>query len=162
MEWSHEQDHMRQEIELLQQQVKALRSQTSQRGIIGLTLERSFPWRVLEVNEVMNEQGEIVNNKIKIGDELAEINGWKTTSLHDVTEIFDKLRGPPGSLIRVKFRDDSGSSYGIIIQLHIPMRQENTFGNGEHLYASFMNIYGLVFIFMHSLVRTFYSDVLRY
>ena len=143
MEWKHEQDHLRQEIELLQQQVKALKSQTSQRGVIGLTLERSFPWRVLEVNEVMNEKGKIVNDKIQIGDELCEINGWQTNSLHDVTEIFDKLRGPPGSLIRVKFRDDSGSSYGIIIQLHIPLRQENTFGNGEHMYGIHEMIYGI-------------------
>jgi hypothetical protein len=42
--------------------------------VIGLSLEQSFPWRILAVNEVMDENGRIINDELTVGHELAQVH----------------------------------------------------------------------------------------
>jgi C-terminal processing protease CtpA/Prc len=137
MEWKREEEFLNHEMELLEQQVKALKSQTSERGVIGLSIEQSYPWRVLACNEVMDEHGDIINDALTVGHELAEIDGWQTGD-HEVTEIFQKLAGPPGTLIHATFRDpDTQSLHTIIIQRHKPLGGDAHFGTAKvHRLAS--------------------------
>ena len=67
--WERDQEHqdLFWQVSLLQHQVQALTSsQTSERGVVGLTVERTRPWRVLAVNEVLDEHGLMMVPTLKV------------------------------------------------------------------------------------------------
>ena len=82
--WERDQEHqdLVWQVSLLQHQVQALTSsQTSERGVVGLTVERTRPWRVLAVNEVLDENGHMMVTLKVEGYSCVSVRGPALTDL---------------------------------------------------------------------------------
>ena len=56
------------------------------------------------------------NDSITVGDALVAINDWRCELCEEVTDLFEKIAGPPGTLLVAVFRDQSGVEYERRIQ----------------------------------------------
>uniref|UniRef100_A0A7S4UMU1 PDZ domain-containing protein n=1 Tax=Guillardia theta TaxID=55529 RepID=A0A7S4UMU1_GUITH len=111
-----------------------------ERGIIGFTIEREFPFRVLEIHDLVDEYGNTINDAIEIGDMLTHVDGEDITD-ETIHFVLQKLSGPPGGSINLIFRTERASSYEVVVQRHRPRTTSKKFGNLETFH---MNDHGQI------------------
>eukprot|EP00290_Baffinella_frigidus_P059578 CAMPEP_0180362580 /NCGR_PEP_ID=MMETSP0989-20121125/13474_1 /TAXON_ID=697907 /ORGANISM="non described non described, Strain CCMP2293" /LENGTH=2127 /DNA_ID=CAMNT_0022354771 /DNA_START=87 /DNA_END=6471 /DNA_ORIENTATION=+ len=93
----------------------------AQRGVIGIKIENKAPHKVMSLTELMDENGNIINDKVQLGDLLVEINGVHVASMH-VGEVIQRVSGAVDTLVRMTFRNIATEhEYSVTALRHVPL-----------------------------------------
>ena len=78
-------------------------------------------WQVMSVTELMDENGDIINERVGLGDELVEINGVHVSTMV-VGEVIHRVSGAVDTLVRMTFRNNRESrEYSVTARRHVPI-----------------------------------------
>jgi C-terminal processing protease CtpA/Prc len=78
-------------------------------------------WQVMSVTELMDENGDIINERVGLGDELVEINGVHVSTMV-VGEVIQRVSGAVDTLVRMTFRNNRESrEYSVTARRHVPI-----------------------------------------
>ena len=85
-------------------------------------------WQVMSVTELMDENGDIINERVGLGDELVEINGVHVSTMV-VGEVIQRVSGAVDTLVRMTFRNNRESRrYSVTARRHVPITSWNLEG----------------------------------
>lgn len=75
----------------------------------------------MSVTELMDEYGKIINDRVKVGDELIEIDGQHVKNL-PVGDVIRSVSGAPGTIVTLRFLDEGKNRvYDIKALRHVPI-----------------------------------------
>jgi len=90
-------------------------------GVVGIKIENLPPHRVLKVTELMDPFGTIINEKVKVNDELQTIDGQQVHEL-PVGDVVKSVAGPAGTTVTLQFsRPKSKDMYAVTCLRHHPI-----------------------------------------